>query len=113
MRTIKEFIRDFDGKPYGCMVATVVSVYDVEMVSIGVSLCHVHDKNKWDKKLGTEIAMGRAETVNTKMRLPKYGPKDDDGYYRIGHGNEVEHFLERCRSYFQDKPIILPNIEWF
>ena len=113
MRTIKEFIRDFDDKPYGCMVATVVDMNGVDVVSIGVSLCHVHDANKWDKKLGTEIAMGRAEVVNTKMRLPKHGHKDYEGYYFIGHIDNVEHFLERCRSYFQDKPIILPNIEWF
>ena len=66
-----------------------------------------------DKKLGTEIAMGRAEAVNAKMRLPKHGRKDDEDYYFIGHMDNIEHFLERCRSYFQDKPIILPNIEWF
>ena len=49
MRTIKEFIRDFDGKPYGCMVAAVVNMNGVEVVSIGASLCHVHDADKWTR----------------------------------------------------------------
>ena len=115
MRTIKEFIRDFNNKPYGCMVATVVNMNGVEVVSIGVSLCHKHDKNKWDKKLATEIAMGRAEVVNAKMRLPMHGPSVNDGphVYYVYNEEELADFVKRSRAYFQDKPIILPNIEWF
>jgi hypothetical protein len=112
MRTIKEFIRDFDGKPYGCMVATVVDMNGVEVVSIGVSLCHIHDKNKWDKKLATEIAMGRAEVVNCKMRMRAL-KFDNEHVYASHCGDDLERFLQRARAYFQDKPIILPNIEWF
>lgn len=111
MRTIKEFIRDFDGKPYGCMVATVVEQNGLELISIGVSLCHEHDKNKWSKKLGTEIAMYRAENVNKKFRLPQVGCEDEN-YFTL-HTDDLEKFMKRARSYFQDKLIILPNIEWF
>ena len=112
MRTIKEFIRDFDGKPYGCMVATVVDMNGIEVVSIGVSLCHVHDKNNWDKKLATEIAMGRAENINCKMRMRAL-KFDNEHVYASHCGDDLERFLQRARAYFQDKPIILPNIEWF
>lgn len=112
MRTIKEFIRDFDDKPYGCMVATVIEQNGLEFVSIGVSLCHEHDKNKWNKKLATSIALGRAETINCKMRMRAL-KFDEENIYAKHCADDLEHFLQRCRSYFQDKPIILPNIEWF
>ena len=112
MRIIKEFIRDFDNKPYGCMVATVVEQNGLEFVSIGVSLCHEHDKNKWNKHLATDIALGRAEKVNKKFRLPQVGCKSDEGYFTL-HADDLEKFMKRARSYFQDKFIILPNIEWF
>lgn len=110
MRTIKEFIRDDCGKPYGCMVATVVDVNGVEMISVGVSICHEHDKNKWSKSLASEIAMGRAESVNCQMRLPIQGHV---WHSRIYNANALDFFLSRCRAYFQNKPIILPNIVWF
>ena len=38
MRSIKEFIRDFDGKPYGCMVATVVNMNGVSSIYWCISM---------------------------------------------------------------------------
>ena len=113
MCIIKEFIRDEIGKPYGCMVANVINYNGVELVSIGVSMCHKQDKNKWDKKLATEIAEGRANTVGCEMRLPKYVKLYDDECWVFSAEDDVEKFVKRCCTYFQDKPVVFPRIKWF
>ena len=56
--------------------------------------------------------MGRAEVVNCKMRMRAL-KFDNEHVYASHYGDDLERFMQRARAYFQDKPIILPNIEWF
>jgi hypothetical protein len=44
-----------------------------------------------------------------------HGPSIDDGshVYYLYNEEQLAEFVKRSRAYFQDKPIILPNIEWF
>lgn len=56
---IHQYIRDGDGHPYGVVVA---SKQDDGTINLGYSLCHKNDRNNFDKKLGLQIALNRANS---------------------------------------------------
>ena len=92
------------GKPCGCIIATMID----DKVCFGISMCHQSDK--WDKETAKFTARNRAimslnPKYNYKMVEWKY-PADENVKFHL------RKMVERAVSYFKDKLIIYPKIEW-
>lgn len=108
-----EYIRAIDSftksKPVGCIAAYVKD----DHVYFGVSICHEDDK--WDKTKAREFAYDRAILVandpTAKFRLP--------ATVSISWRVEADvpcslfWFMARMSTYYKDKIIVFPRIEWF
>lgn len=60
-----QYIRDQKNQPIGCMVAVL---YDNGHITIGVSLHN--PKDKWDRSLARQIAIGRAYCGGVMPYIP-------------------------------------------
>lgn len=83
MKMLVEYVRDNKNKPIGVVVATGKN-------QIGWS--EKHNKDKWDKHLGLEIAIGRAINGSDKTPMKK---KVFRPY--------VEKMTNRANRYFKNK----------
>jgi len=63
MMSMCQYLRDENGRPFGCLVA----VGNSEQVVVGMSLCS--KKDIFHKKIGREIAMARANK-SSKITIP-------------------------------------------
>jgi len=89
---IHEYIYDKQRQPKGIWVASPTS-NDLGEVGIGWSLCNNKQGDKFDKKRGFQIALGRATKLSTAF-IPS---SLEEGY---------EFFLKRCTRYYKDKTVV-------
>ena len=105
----------------GCMVAVPMSLkldsgLELNLVNIGVSQCHSTDK--WDKEKATLLAFQRASTATLHKDYKISNVEilthvnNEHGWFYIS--DIVNDFVRsRCISYYKDKLIVFPKIEYF
>jgi hypothetical protein len=88
---IKQYIRNKNGQPIGCLVAEKQG----DKYAIGFSKCRKGDK--FDKKFGTEVAQRRANML-----------LHHDRYYEIPHSiaDAYQKMSERAARLFKDSNLI-------
>ena len=84
-----QYIRDQKNQPIGCMVAVL---YEDGHITIGVSLHN--PKDKWDRSLARQIAIGRAYCGGV---MP-YIPHSKARYVAEG----MRMMINRASKYFKD-----------
>jgi hypothetical protein len=94
------------------MVATLVQVHNDPncpyVVAIGVSVCNMqHDT--FDKRIATDIALGRAKQHHKEYKLKDKRLRHYDGY-PIWLSDEINAFILSCIKYYKDKSILHPKI---
>ena len=105
----------------GCMVAVprtlkLDSGLELNLVNIGVSQCHHTDK--WDKEKATLLAFQRAH-MSALHKNYKISNVEILTHVNHEHGwfylsDIVTDFVKnRCMSYYKDKLVVFPRIEYF
>lgn len=87
------YIRDNVGKPVGCIVAVQHASGDV---TLGVSLHN--PKDKWNRNLAKEIAIGRAHCHGVMPYIPRKKEK-----FVV---ESVRSMINRASRYFKDSTIL-------
>lgn len=108
---LKQYIRNESNQPMGVMIATV-NEENPMYVHIGVSLCHAHDK--FDKTIGYNLAKNRIKNPNSRYRIKKfeYKHKNKIKEWDMDTDEVIDYFINRCSTYFKNKMIVLPKIEY-
>lgn len=126
---LKQYIRNQDRQPYGCMLALPLHINSLPVVSIGVSVCNT-EHDKFDKDIAYNYAYNRALNLNQtyKLCIWPHGcipPKDVDSenrphleyffsnayFYTVRNLEElVAWFTRRCVSYYKNRYVFTPKI---
>lgn len=106
---LKQYIRDNDRNLIGLMVAIVDSDNN-NYVHIGVSLCHKEDK--FDKDKAHELAILRATNPNKWYKIKGFYSCVDEGWRcHVDIEEQINKFMTRAMTYFQDKMVVIPKIK--
>ena len=113
--SIIEYIRDYNLRPIGCMVA----VEKNNLIKVGVSITSTKETEPFSKPKGVFLAMKRAlnnDFESMRLKANRYCYRFNKRY---GDYDEltlpqcISTFLGRCNQYHKDKNVVYPRISYY